>query len=255
MSIIGLNPALIALLLASSMVISAIVGRIFGGFLAKRGLHPVHGIFQEAGVTILSLLLAFLYSASLSKLAVAHEMLKDECRAISSLAAMTRFLDKDEVKPIRTNLVHYVDAKLKLGDCQLEAAEFPPRLREVRALLGEMVDQTVAASRKHPDLIGPLSEAVNGVMGAHAARVASLAEISSARSILVIPLAATLLMFFIGIQSGMSNARQLIHVVLLTILVTGVFWAAIDMDRQRNWFTNGNVQAVFQLRDGLWENP
>lgn len=254
MTFFGFHPGLLALLLAFSMVASAVVGRVFGVFLAKRGFHPVHGIFQEAGVTILSLLLAFLYSASLSKIAVGHEMLKDECRAISSLATMTRFLSKEEIGPIRANLVKYVDSKLELGEYSLASEEFPAKLRDVRHLLGEMITQVVEATRRHPDLIGPLTESVDGVMGAHAARIASLAEISSARSILVIPLAANLLMFFIGIQSGMTGTKQLIHAVMFTLLVTGVFWAAIDMDRQRNWFTNGNVQAVFQLREGLWEN-
>ena len=59
MNLAGESSFHLALLLAVSMLTAAVAGKLIGSFFHSRGF-TTNGIFQEGGVTILSLLLAFL---------------------------------------------------------------------------------------------------------------------------------------------------------------------------------------------------
>ncbi|RLS50452.1 MAG: hypothetical protein DWH88_00810 [Planctomycetota bacterium] len=252
MNLAGESSFHLALLLAVSMLTAAVAGKLIGSFFHSRGF-TTNGIFQEGGVTILSLLLAFLYSASLSRTALRHEMLKDECRSLSGVSATVHFLETPEAAKVRDSIRDYVDSKISLGELQLKSPQFVERLSEVRTRLRALIDVSKEAAQKKPELTQALVDGINGVIGSHTARMVSLAESRSIRGILVVPLSAVLLMLFIGFQAGMHKGLQLFHVTLFTILVSGVFWSAIDEGQAGNWFTNGNASLLIQMRDGLWK--
>ena len=247
MNLAGESSFHLALLLAVSMLTAAVAGKLIGSFFHSRGF-TTNGIFQEGGVTILSLLLAFLYSASLSRTALRHEMLKDECRSLSGVSATVHFLETPEAAKVRDSIRDYVDSKISLGELQLKSPQFVERLSEVRTRLRALIDVSKEAAQKKPELTQALVDGINGVIGSHTARMVSLAESRSIRGIL-----AVLLMLFIGFQAGMHKGLQLFHVTLFTILVSGVFWSAIDEGQAGNWFTNGNASLLIQMRDGLWK--
>ena len=243
MNLAGESSFHLALLLAVSMLTAAVAGKLIGSFFHSRGF-TTNGIFQEGGVTILSLLLAFLYSASLSRTALRHEMLKDECRSLSGVSATVHFLETSEAAKVRDSIRDYVDSKISLGELELKSPQFVERLSEVRTRLRALIDVSKEAAQKKPELTQALVDGINGVIGSHTARMVSLAESRSIRGILVVPLSAVLLMLFIGFQAGMQKGLQLFHVTLFTLLVSGVLLSAYTKFRSSITNKKSNLYII-----------
>ncbi len=223
-----LGPGATALLLAVVMLMVWSVGFLAGR--GRKGSARPEGIFEEAILAILGLLLAFTFSMALAKYDHRREMLIQDSNSIGDFYTCASLLKE----PVRTKLTgvirEYAELRLDLArrghgvpDIVKEMSRFQEMQGRMTALVGE-------ALAEGTPIAVPLTDTLNNLTSAHAARVAAVRDRLPGIVVILLFVGGAIATGLIGRTEGASERPPLGGTLGFFLLVALVVYVILDLN-------------------------
>ncbi|MBA4182232.1 MAG: hypothetical protein C0506_16735, partial [Anaerolinea sp.] len=180
---------------------------------------------SDAILAILGLLLAFTFSASLSRHEHRREMVVLDSNAIGDFLTCVRLLDPPERTALEEILQRYITARLALTHDGRSPGEFERQIAAIESMHGEMVTHVDRAVRRSTPIVVPLVNTLNELTSSHASRLSAYRDRLPGSIVLTLLLAAIVSMGLAGNRAGAArqiNAASTIGFTILFSLVVGV---------------------------------
>jgi len=217
----------------------------------KGGKVEVSGAMVGATMGLLAFMLAFTFNGAAGRHSARKALVIQEANAIRTTWLRAGFLAEPIRDDIRGLLRDYVDVRVQAAAGEVE---LPEALRRSEAQQDQMWALTLEAGRQDQGSIpaGLLTSSLNEVINLHLERVTVGARNRVPPTIwaaLYLLLAVSMLMM--GIQVGLSAARNLSIELALAVAFSGVLFLIVDLDRPQEGLVNVSQQALLELQTRL----
>jgi hypothetical protein len=246
-----IDPAMTALLLAAVMLATWGVGFWLGRRLRTDASARPEGKFEDAVVAILGLLLAFTFSMALAKYDHRREMLVADSNSIGDFYTCASLLPE----PTRTKLQEvtreYTRLRLDLareatGTDGLDAAL--GRFQEMQNRMTGLVGEAVNAGTP---IAVPLTNTLNNLTSAHAARVVALKDRLPESVVGLLFFAAAIATGLVGRAQGTAKQPPLGGTMSFLFLVTLVVYVILDLNNPVKGFIVVSQEPMQRVLAGM----
>jgi len=246
-----IDPGSTALLLAAVMLVTWSVGFRLGRRLRTEGSAAPEGKFEDAVVAILGLLLAFTFSMALSKYDHRREMLVQDSNAIGDFYTCASLLPD----PVRTKLQdvvrEYTQLRLNLARETLDSARLERELGRFQALQNRMTGLVGDALNAGTPIAVPLTNTLNNLTSAHAARVVALKDRLPESVVGLLFVAAAIATGLVGRAQGTSKRPPLGGTMSFLVLVTLVVYVILDLNNPVKGFIVVSQEPMQRVLAGM----
>jgi hypothetical protein len=225
------DPVLLALVFLAGML-----GAWGIGWWRERRATPETGEdpgikFTDAAMALLGLLLAFTFSLSLGRHDHRRAMVVAESNAIGDFYTCASLLKEPQHSRLRGVIREYARFKLELVGRLRSASDREEAIRKVQELHGHMTVIVDQALGERTSIAVPLTNTLNGVTSAHAARLAAYRERLPWSIVLLLFLGSVVPSLLMGLQQGKSPRPRLTGTVCFFLMVTLVIYVIFDLNQ------------------------
>jgi hypothetical protein len=244
----GLDERVVALTLAIAMLAAWAVGKWMGRrLLSQPNPKPKPSKFNDAGVAIMGLLLAFAFGASISKYDQRRMAVVEDSNAISDFYTCAGLLKE----PIRTELQSVIQqyAQLRLdrtrapmNDAVIESMliKFDRMHRQMSELLGQaLADGTPIAV--------PLTNALNTVSSNQASGLAAIRDRLPTSILILLFTSAIVTALLIGREQGSTENREVAGVLCFILLVSVAVYVTLDLNLPGRGLIRASQEPIERL--------
>ncbi len=225
-----LGPVPTALLLAVVMLVVWSVGFLAGRRQRRQGSATPEGKFEEAILAILGLLLAFTFSMALGKYDHRREMLIQDSNSIGDFYTCASLVRE----PVRTKLTgvirEYAELRLDLAQRVHGVAEIVKELSRFQEMHGRMTALVGDALADGTPIAVPLTNTLNNLTSAHAARVTAVRDRLPGSVVLLLFVASAVASGQVGRAQGASERPPLGGTMSFFLLVALVVYVILDLN-------------------------
>lgn len=252
----GLNSGLIAAILLVSMVAAMFGGRALAGRRARRtseeGKSQTLAV-QGSLLAILGLLLGFTFSLALGRYDTRSQAVVDEANAIGTAWLRTDLLPEGAREEARALMVKYTEFRAKAGEVP---AHQEARRSGMVATAQKTFDQLWALSAATArDERGPVALAftnsLNDMIDQLSARDAAIGRHVPEPVLLLLYGTFILLGWVLGLASAQTGVRPGPAVYAMLVLIVGLVFVIIDLDRPRRGIIEVDQGPIRSLADQL----
>jgi hypothetical protein len=227
-------------------------GRVIRGGLedpAKSELTTLQG----AMVGLLALLLAFSFAMAESHFETRRELVLEEANAIGTTYLRSQTLAEPYQTKVATLLREYVVNRLKYYAAGIDLKKLDQAKKQTDQLQKELWSQAMDAINKDPHSIpaGLFISSLNEVIDLHLKRDIARQNHVPEAVLLLLFLVAILAMSIVGFGCGIGGWRALSVTVTMSLIVTLVILAIMDLDRPRSGFIRVSQQSMIDLQDSI----
>ncbi|MGE5347221.1 MAG: hypothetical protein ACM3JH_14810 [Acidithiobacillales bacterium] len=224
------GPGTTALVLAAVMMATWRIGFVIGRRDRARGAPKPEGKFDEAVIAILGLLLAFSFSMALAKYDHRREMVVEDSNTIGDFYTCASLLKE----PVRSELVgvirEYTELRLDLARRAQSFADVERELQRIQNLQSRMTVLVGEALASGTPIASPLTNTLNDLTSAHAARLAALRDQLPRSVVLLLFVAAAITTWLVGGAQGISERPPLGGTLSFFLLVALVVYVILDLN-------------------------
>jgi hypothetical protein len=226
-----IDPLFLALAFSAAMLGAWGIGWWRGRSVAlEPGEDP--GIkFTDASLALLGLLLAFTFSLSLSRHDQRRAMVITDSNAIGDFYTCASLLKEPHRSRLRTTIHDYAQLKLDVVRQIRSGSDLEELLQQSQKMQSGMTDLVAKAIADGTPIAIALTNTLNGVTSAHAARLAAYRERLPWSIVLLLFLGAVIPAFLMGLQQARSPRPHLSGTVCFVFMVTLVIYVTLDLNQ------------------------
>jgi hypothetical protein len=247
-------PILAVLLGTIGLVLVSLESGIRAGKRRRLSGHSkveISGAMVGATMGLLAFMLAFTFNGAAARHETRKNLVVEEANAIEVSWLRAGFLPEPSRSRMRALLRDYTNIRLKAVSGDIGLAE---GLRTSEAMHEEMWSVAQDAGQQSPTSVatGLFIASVNEVIDVHVRRMTVGLRYRVPFTIWVMLYALMALgMIMMGIQIGMSGARQFGIELALALSFSVVLFLIVDLDRPQRGFINVSQQAMLDLQARL----
>ncbi|SIN78879.1 DUF4239 domain-containing protein [Vannielia litorea] len=252
----GLNSGLIALVLLASMVAAMFGGRAMAGRRARRisdeGKSQTLAV-QASLLAILGLLLGFTFSLALGRYDTRSQAVVEEANAIGTAWLRTDLIPAGPREEARALLVKYAEFRAKAGEVPAHQAA---RRAGMVATAQKTFDQLWALAAETARAEGgpavvSFTTSLNDMIDQLSARDAAINRHVPEPVLLLLYGTFILLGWVLGLASAQTGVRPGPAVYAMLLLIVGLVFVIIDLDRPRRGIIEVEQSPIRNLADQL----
>lgn len=206
---------------------------------------------SDAVLALLGLLLAFTFSASLSRHEHRREMVVVDSNAIGDFLTCVRLLDPPERTTLQEILRKYVDTRLALVRTRHSAEEFERHVAELESMHDELTTSVDAAIRRSTPVTVPLVNTLNELTSSHASRLSSYRDRLPESIVLTLLIAATVSMGLAGSRTGTLRKSSVTSMLGFAILFSLVVGVTLDLNQPQQGSIRVSQEPLERLARSL----
>jgi hypothetical protein len=237
--------------LAAILVFSEI-----GWQLGIQSKGPAGGNFstlESATLGLLALMLAFTFSMALERFDARRDALLNEANAIGTTALRARLLPEPQRSEVLKLLREYVQIRLNVVESNKSLIELKGAVDRSNALQEALWQQAQAVADKDKWTVptGIFIQSLNEMFDNQGKRLSALRNRIPNSVLLTLYSIAAVAGAFAGYASGRDSQRSRVPIYIIGILVSGVIYLIIDLDRPSTGFIKNNQQPMVDLANSI----
>lgn len=242
---------------ACGVLVAIELGYRMGRYRASRPNHEVEapvGAIVGAILGLLAFILAFTFSLAATQFEARREMVVEEANAIGTAFLRAGLLPEPQSVDVRRLLSDYVDVRLDI----IEKRNIDEVLRKSDASHRALWREAVTASNQQNSSVpvGLFTEAVNGVIDAHAKRIqVGLRNRLPPLLWWVLLLLTFFSMAGVGYHEGLSKSPRSPATWILVISFSIIIGLIADLDTPQDGILVVSQEAIVQLREFMRATP
>ena len=242
---------LVALSLAVTMLAAWAVGWWIGQRVRKRDGESPASKFDDAGLALLGLLLAFTFSTSIGKHDYRRLMVVADSNAIGDFYTCASLLKE----PVRTKLQNvirdYTALRLKVAHQSLDWNDFEDALHQFQSMQGQMTNLVADALSQGTPIAVSLTNTLNGVTSNHAARLAGIRDRLPPSIALLLFAAAIIATILVGREQGTSGKADIIGTLCFILLVAIAVYTTLDLNQPERELITISQEPIERLLSSM----
>jgi hypothetical protein len=246
-----LDPGLTALLLAAVMLATWTVGFRLGRKRLAEGSAAPEGKFEDAVVAILGLLLAFTFSMALAKYDHRREMLVTDSNAVGDFFTCASLQPEPVRGKLQAVIREYTELRLDLARKATEAGQFESALARSQELQNRMTALVGEALHAGTPIAAPLTNTLNGLTSAHAARLAAVKDRLPESVVALLFVSGAIATGLVGRAQGTSKRPPLGGTLSFLLLVSLVVYVILDLNNPVKGFIVVSQEPMERLLAGM----
>jgi uncharacterized membrane protein YfcA len=226
-----IDPFLLALVFPAAMLGAWGIGW-WRGRRAKPEPGEDPGIkFTDAALALLGLLLAFTFSLSLGRHDQRRAMVITESNAVGDFYTCASLLKEPNRSRLQGVIRAYAQFKLDAVRDLRSGSDLEEKVRGVQAMHGRMTAVVAEALGEGTPIAASLTNTLNNVTSAHAARLAAYRERLPWSIVLLLLLGAIVPAFLMGLKQAAFSRPHLSGTVCFIFMVTLVIYVTLDLNQ------------------------
>ena len=211
------------------------------------------GALVGATLALLAFLVAFMVSLATNLSSQRRQLVIEEANVIGTAYLRAGYLDEPHRTESRDLLREYVDMRVAALDPDKTVASIL-RSEEIHNELWSRAEQ-IARESPLPTVSLYISS-VNEVIDLHTERITYGVDIRIPATVLLgLYIGALLTIFLVGMQSGYTEKRNYIALVILVMIISVVFFLIVDLDRSHEGLMQVPQGALYDLQRTLSASP
>ena len=230
---------LAAILLASE------IGRWLGARTEHRDSSNVSTL-ESAVFGLLALMLGFTFAMALSRFEARRDAVLNEANAIGTTALRARLLPEPERKEVLQLLKQYVKIRLEITQRPVSRTELMTAISQSNALQESLWQQAATLAAKNNGMVptGLFIQTLNDMIDNQGKRLAALRNRVPNIVLLALFGIAIVGSGFAGYANGLDLRRTQVPVFIMAVLVSGVIFLILDLDRPGGGFIAVSQQPM-----------
>lgn len=205
--------------------------------------------FEEAGMGLLALLLAFTFAMSLQKFDRRREMLVSDTNAIGDFYTCASLLEEPTRSKLQGVIRDYAMLRLTTSRAARGASEkaLDGILARFDEMQSRMTDLVAEAIHIGTPVAIPLTNTLNEVTSSQTSRLAAIRDRLPVAILLLLSLSAILSTALIGRQQGASGRVRFAGVFCYVLVVGLVVWVTLDLNQPIHSMTRVSQEPLERL--------
>jgi hypothetical protein len=214
---------------------------------AEKAAAPQVGAIQGAILGLLGLLLAFSFSAAASRFLERQDLIVDEANAIGTAYLRADLLVEPHRADLKRALKEYTEHRIEVSQ-RLGSGLDPADLAQVDAMHGRIWRAAVSGVEATPTAMLGVLPPVNEVLDLHSTRLGAGAKKLPSIVLWLLFGSSWLSIAVIGYGCGVAHDRRAPLTLALTVLVGGLLFVTLDLDRPREGLLQLSDQPLRALK-------
>jgi Protein of unknown function (DUF4239) len=232
----------VALVLATAMLVAWRIGRTLGAQMRETGGAQKYSKFDDAGLALLGLLLAFTFSFAANKHDQRRMMVVADSNAIGDFYTCASLLKEPTRSKLQAVIRQYAIARLDLTQHPIDEATLGAALRNFDSLHGQMAELVREAINDGTPIAVSLTNTLNAVTSNQASRLAAFQDRLPGAIALLLIATAVGTSFLVGREQGADGYRDVSGTLIFILLVTFTVFVTLDLnDPQHGWLKVSQV--------------
>jgi len=221
------------------------IGRWLGGRTEDRGSSNVSTL-ESAVFGLLALMLGFTFAMALSRFEARRDAVLNEANAIGTTALRARLLPEPERKEVLQLLKQYVKIRLEITQRPVSRTELMTAISQSNALQESLWQQAATLAAKNNGMVptGLFIQTLNDMIDNQGKRLAALRNRVPNIVLLALFGIAIVGSGFAGYANGLDLRRTQVPVFIMAVLVSGVIFLILDLDRPGGGFIAVSQQPM-----------
>lgn len=252
-----LNSLVIAGVLFASIVVALEAGHRIGRRKQSSSNEATRGhinAIQSSLLGVLALLLAFSFSLALQRFDIRTVAVVDEANAIGTTFLRAQLLPASVRSESQTLVQRYIDLRVRASTISLDReADRDVLLAESDQILDSLwnLARQAAAEDPSPVTSGLYIQALNETMDAYGRRDAALKTHVPEAILILLFCAYAMTGGVVGYAAGVAGHRPSMVSYLLVVLITGLAFIIIDLDRPRRGMITVDHTSLIELKAAI----
>lgn len=253
------DPKNVAFLLSAVLFICALIGMWAGhwerakpGDEADQKSHLSNVLSAMLG--LLALLLGFTFALAAGRFEARQKLIVREANAIGTAVLRAEMLPSPFKEDLSKDLRDYANLCVDFGreDSVRKSADLEQRYADLHR---KIWDQANACQKVDPNTVrsGLFVSAMNDVIDLHGERLANRRNRVPPTVYVLLFFAASLGHVLLGLSSGLHGRRMGLSTILTAVLVSGVVYTILDLDRPLSGLLVNNQSPINDLAKSLNE--
>ena len=228
------------------------IGRWLGGRTEDRGSSNVSTL-ESAVFGLLALMLGFTFAMALSRFEARRDAVLNEANAIGTTALRARLLPEPERKEVLQLLKQYVKIRLEITQRPVSRTELMTAISQSNALQESLWQQAATLAAKNNGMVptGLFIQTLNDMIDNQGKRLAALRNRVPNIVLLALFGIAIVGSGFAGYANGLDLRRTQVPVFIMAVLVSGVIFLILDLDRPSGGFIAVSQQPMIDTADSI----
>ena len=227
------------------ILLASEIGRWLGARTEDRDSSNVSTL-ESAVFGLLALMLGFTFAMALSRFEARRDAVLNEANAIGTTALRARLLPEPERKEVLQLLKQYVKIRLEITQRPESRTELMTAISQSNALQESLWQQAATLAAKNNGMVptGLFIQTLNDMIDNQGKRLAALRNRVPNIVLLALFGIAIVGSGFAGYANGLDPRRTQVPVYITAVLVFGVIFLILDLDRPGGGFISVSQQPM-----------
>jgi hypothetical protein len=227
------------------ILLASEIGRWLGARTEDRDSSNVSTL-ESAVFGLLALMLGFTFAMALSRFEARRDAVLNEANAIGTTALRARLLPEPERKEVLQLLKQYVKIRLEITQRPVSRTELMTAISQSNALQESLWQQAATLAAKNNGMVptGLFVQTLNDMIDNQGKRLAALRNRVPNIVLLALFGIAIVGSGFAGYANGLDLRRTQVPVFIMAVLVSGVIFLILDLDRPGGGFIAVSQQPM-----------
>jgi len=227
------------------ILLASEIGRWLGARTEDRDSSNVSTL-ESAVFGLLALMLGFTFAMALSRFEARRDAVLNEANAIGTTALRARLLPEPERKEVLQLLKQYVKIRLGITQQPVSRTELMTAISQSNALQESLWQQAATLAAKNNGMVptGLFVQTLNDMIDNQGKRLAALRNRVPNIVLLALFGIAIVGSGFAGYANGLDLRRTQVPVFIMAVLVSGVIFLILDLDRPGGGFIAVSQQPM-----------
>jgi hypothetical protein len=251
------DASVLAFAIALAMILAWCGGRWIGGRLGadhseSSERHPALAASKlGASLTLLSLLLGFTFSISLSRHERRLSMVVADSNAIGDFYTCASLLKEPVRTKLRTVIHDYTKLRSELAGRRVDEATVEGALRQMQVMQDQMTGLVYQALEAGTPIAVSLTNTLNGVTSNHAARLAAVKDRLPTTIVWLLLLSAVGSSMLVGREQGTSDKPDLAGTICFIVLVSFAIYVTLALNQPERGLIMVSQEPIQRLLSSM----
>jgi hypothetical protein len=245
------GPWVLALILAVAMAAAWGLGCWLGAGLRARYGEQKESKFANTSLAFVGLLLAFTFGMSLSKHDNRRDMVVADSNAIGDFYTCAGMLREPVRTKLQTVIREYLVLRVELARKPVDLAALEEFLRRSQQMQAQMTDLTAEAVNEGTPIAVPLTNTLNALTSAQAARLAAVKDRLPASIVLLLFVSAIISTLLIGREQGLTGNVEVAGTLIFILLVTLTVYVTLDLNQPQAGMVTVSQEPLQRLLSSM----
>ena len=243
----GLNPIILCLALAIAMLAAWTAGRWMGRELRRQGGEMKPSKLDDASLAMLGLLLAFAFGMSISKHDQRQGLVTTDSSAIGDFYRTAAMLKGPQRASLLTLVRDYTQLRFDIATGRIDPSQFGSFLERSQRMQMQMTDLVAEAVDGGASVADSLVSTLNGLIDAHAIRLAGFRDRLPATIILLLFVTSIVAALLIGREEEIVGTPEIAGMLCIILVVCLTIYVTLDLNQPQQGLITVSQEPLERL--------